>query len=126
MKKLFCLFTLLLSFASAIAQTYEISPSTGTLTNGNGTTKSSVWTSSDLAGFTMSSTCNGSAIDMMNVNSGYLQLYANYNKSDITYTINAPEGYLITEYRFRCFFCRSVRSRSKNTYKGQQWCCPKR
>ncbi len=80
----------------ATAQTYEISASTGTLTNG--TAKSAVWTSTGLAGFTLESTCNGAAVDMMNINSGLLQLYANYNGNDITYTINAPEGYLISEY----------------------------
>ena len=85
----------------ATAQTYEIGVSTGTLTNGNGTTKSSVWTSSELAGFTLTSTCNGAAVDMMNVNSGLLQLYANYNGSDVTYTINAPEGCSIKEYTIK-------------------------
>ena len=80
----------------ATAQTYEISASTGTLTNG--TAKSAVWASTELAGFTLESTCNGAAVDMMNINSGLLQLYANYNGSDIVYTINAPEGYLITAY----------------------------
>ena len=104
MKKLFCLFTLLLSFVSAIAETtetYEISSSTGTLTNGNNTTKSSLWTSTKLDGLTLESTCNGVAVDMMNVNSGLLQLYANYNGSDITYTLNAPEGYSINEYTIK-------------------------
>ena len=57
----------------ATAQTYEISSSTGTLANGNGTTKSGVWTSTELAGFTLESTCNGAAVDMMNINSGLLQ-----------------------------------------------------
>ena len=98
MKKLFCLFTLLLSFASAIAQTYEISSSTGELSSYNETTKKySLWTSNELAGFTLESTCSGESIGMMNVNSG-LQLYAHNNGSDVTYTISAPKGYLITEY----------------------------
>ena len=85
----------------ATAQTYEISASTGTLTNGNGSTKSSVWTSNELAGLTLTSTCNASPVDMMNVNSGLLQLYANYNGSDIAYTINAPEGCSIKEYTIK-------------------------
>ena len=85
----------------ATAQTYEISVSTGTLTNGNGSTKSSVWASNELAGFTLESTCNGAAVDMMNINSGLLQLYANYNGSDIAYTINAPEGCSIKEYTIK-------------------------
>ena len=89
---------LFMGISFATAQTYEISSSTGTLTNGNVTTKSNVWASSELDGFTLQSTCNGSAVDMMNVNSGLLQLYAYNNGSDITYTINAPEGYLITKY----------------------------
>jgi hypothetical protein len=52
------------SFATAQG-TYEISSSTGTLTNG--TAKSAVWTSTGLAGFTLESTCNGAAVDMMNI-----------------------------------------------------------
>ena len=89
---------LFMGISFATAQTYEISSSTGILTNGNSSAKSNVWTSSELDGFTLQSTCNGSAVDMMNVNSGLLQLYANYNGGDITYTLNAPEGYLITKY----------------------------
>ena len=89
---------LFLSISFATAQTYEISPSTGTLANGNGTTKSSVWTSNELEGFTLKSTCNDEAVDAMNVNSGFLQLFANNNNCDITYTINAPEGYSINNY----------------------------
>ena len=101
-KLLLCLSALFLSVSFATAQeTYEISTSTGTLTNGNITTKSGAWTSTELDGFTLESTCNGGAIDMMNVNSGLLQLYANYNNNDITYTLNAPEGYSIKEYTIK-------------------------
>ena len=92
---------LFMGISFATAQTYEISSSTGILTNGNSSAKSNVWTSSELDGFTLQSTCNGSAVDMMNVNSGLLQLYANYNGGDITYTLNAPEGYSITGYTIK-------------------------
>ena len=103
MKKIFTIITMfVLGVLSTTAQTtYEIKTSTGTLTNGNGSTKSSVWTSTELAGFTLESTCNGEAIDMMNVNSGLLQLFANYDNADITYTLNAPEGHSIKEYTIK-------------------------
>jgi hypothetical protein len=86
------------SFANA-QKTYEISTSTGTLNNATG--KSSVWTSTELAGLTLTSTCNGSAVDMMNVNSGLLQLYANYNGNVMTYTLNIPNEYTIKGYTIK-------------------------
>ena len=91
---------LFLSVSFANAQTtYEISTSTGTLNNATG--KSSVWTSTELAGLTLTSTCNGSAVNMMNVNSGLLQLYANYNGNVMTYTLNIPNEYTIKGYTIR-------------------------
>ena len=87
---------LFLSVSFATAQTsYVISESTGILTNGNNTTKSSTWSSTELAGFTLVSDFG----EAMNVNNG-LQLYA-YNNGKVIYTINAPEGYSISAYTIK-------------------------
>ena len=87
---------LFLSVSFATAQTsYVISESTGTLTNGNNTTKSSVWSSTELAGFKL----EADFAEAMNVNNG-LQLYA-YNNGKVTYTINAPKGYSISAYTIK-------------------------
>ena len=86
------------SFATA-QETYEISTSTGTLVGTE--SKKSAWTSTELAGLTLTSTCNGSAVNMMNVNSGLLQLYANYNGNVMTYTLNIPNEYTIKGYTIK-------------------------
>ena len=81
---------------------YIISPTTGTLTNG--TTKSSIWsfttTAECPATLTLQATCGTTAVNSMNISSGILQLYAfDYDmQSGITYTLNVPNGHLITGY----------------------------
>ena len=93
-KLLLCLSALFLSVSFTNAQTYEINSNTGTLANGNNSTRSQTWSSTELAGFKL----EADFAEAMNVNSGLLQLYAHNNGSDVTYTIIAPAGYLITEY----------------------------
>ena len=126
MRKLFCLFTLLLSFASAIAQTYTISQSTGVLNNG--TSKSSVWTSNEVLDVTLKITAtdsNGKVVNTISVlNSGY-KFYAvglfpgteNISSSPTTYTLSVEdEDYIITGYKMTYYPSADGKVTLRNEY----------
>ena len=92
--------------AAPIVTEYEISPSKGTLNNGN--SKSNTWTFTTTDEFpaelTITTTSNSTAVNAMSINSEKFKYYAhawdNNEKpyTNIQYTLSAPEGYIITEY----------------------------
>ena len=115
------------SFATA-QETYEISSETGILNNATG--KSSVWTSTELAGLTLTASCDGAAvssIEKINASAAGLALYGGHNISgvgncfSVTYTVAVPEnsGYKITGYsmNFTGYCSGSVKVENKiNNY----------
>ena len=93
-----------------IVKDYTISSTTGELTNdGNSATKFSQWASTEQPVLKLNATCGNTAANSMSVVNDVLQLYAydNDKTSGYTYTINAPDGYLITEYHLTYYMSSS-------------------
>lgn len=92
--------------ATAVEKEYIVSPSSGTLNKG--TSKSSVWTSTQTEEYpvelTITTTSNDVAVNAMSVNSGKFKYYAyawdeNENgHGNIKYTLSVPQGYTIKDY----------------------------
>ena len=93
-----------------IVKDYTISSATGELTNdGTSASKFSQWASTEEPVLRLNATCGSTAANSMSIVNDVLQLYAyDYDKQNgYTYTINAPDGYLITSYSLTYYMSMS-------------------
>ena len=93
-----------------IVKDYTISSTTGELTNdGTSATKFSQWASKEEPVLKLNATCGETVANSMSIVNDVLQLYAyDYDKANgYTYTIKAPDGYLITSYSLTYYMSSS-------------------
>ena len=91
------------NFSTAIA-TYNISEATGTLENST-SSRYTTWSSSEVSGLYLTASYNSNAVEAISFNSGQVKLISaiyedktSTYKNPITYTLSAPDGYVITAY----------------------------
>ena len=91
------------NFSTAIA-TYYISEATGTLENST-SSRYTTWSSSEVSGLYLTASYNSNAVEAISFNGSQVKLISaiyedktSTYKSPVTYTLSAPNGYVITAY----------------------------
>ena len=91
------------NFSTAIA-TYYISEATGTLENST-SSRYTTWSSSEVSGLYLTASYNSNAVEAISFNGDQVKLISaiyedktSTHKSPVTYTLSAPNGYVITAY----------------------------